>query len=211
MRLSRLLSSVTKTMSTDKRLHVRGSASTTGDWPGSRVAGDMTHHVAAANHAPLYGSRFAQVLPFHAPGLAPAQLLDGRWCHIRPSGEPLAGRYLRTFGFYGERAAVTVRLLARCPRELRWRATLIDAAARCAQLSRGVWCHITADGERAYERTWAWCGNFQGGRAVVRADDGAGGRPAYRHILPDGTLLSSSSYAYAGDFREVGSPLCACR
>ena len=55
----------------------------------------------------------------------------------------------------------------------------------------------------AYERTWAWCGNFQGGRCVVRADNGFGGKPAYRHILSDGTLLSNESYAYAGDFREV--------
>ena len=86
----------------------RGLASGTRGWRGSRVSGDKTHHVAAEDHAPLYGARFWQVLPFHAPGLAPAQLLDGRWVHIRPSGTPLAGHFLRTFGFYCERAAVTV-------------------------------------------------------------------------------------------------------
>jgi len=64
-----------------------------------------------------------------------------------------------------------------------------------------VWRHIQPDGQPAYERTWAWAGNFQGGRAAVRCD-GAGSPPRYAHILPDGALLSEATYAYAGDFRE---------
>lgn len=66
-----------------------------------------------------------------------------------------------------------------------------------------MWRHSRPDGQPAYERTWAWAGNFQGGRAVVRCDGaGAGSPPRYTHILPDGALLSEASYAYAGDFRE---------
>ncbi len=87
-------------------------------WHASRVAPDGTHHVSGAAGTALYAQRFACVLPFHALGLAPAQLLrdagggrgGGTWCHIRASGEPLdAQRYQRTFGFYEDRAAVTVR------------------------------------------------------------------------------------------------------
>ena len=106
--LDRVAKATRAKVSTSPQL-LQGFASGTSSWRGSRVAGDKTHHVSAEDHAPLYDARFAEVLPFHAPGLAPVQLLDGRWCHIRPSGEPLAGRYLRTFGFYCERAAVTVR------------------------------------------------------------------------------------------------------
>lgn len=62
----------------------------------------------------------------------------------------------------------------------------------------------------AYDRTWAWCGNFQAGRCVVRHDDGPGGSPRYRHILADGTLLSRESYVYAGDFREVRQRRRSC-
>jgi hypothetical protein len=72
-----------------------------------------------------------------------------------------------------------------------------------------VWRHIKPDGQPAYARTWAWCGNFQGGRAVVRAPPEEGDvtqrveHPRYQHILHDGALLSDAMYAYAGDFREV--------
>jgi hypothetical protein len=104
----RLLSRAAATACADG-LQLHGLAPSAGSWRESRVAADKTHHVSAAERVPLYAARFVQVLPFHAPGLAPAQLLDGRWSHIRPSGEPLAGRFLRTFGVYGERAAVTVR------------------------------------------------------------------------------------------------------
>ena len=78
-------------------------------WRASRVADDGTHHVDVAG-APLYAARFAAVLPFHAPGLAPAQLSPAMsWCHVTPSGEPLSmQRYQRTFGFYEQRAAVNV-------------------------------------------------------------------------------------------------------
>lgn len=101
-----------------RMLPLRRGASTSardGDaWRASRVADDGTHHVDAAG-TPLYAARFAAVLPFHSPGLAPAQLRPPAtsWCHITPSGEALsAHRYQRTFGFYEQRAAVTVRAAA---------------------------------------------------------------------------------------------------
>lgn len=104
-----LLSRAAATACADS-LHLQGLSPSAGSWRESRVAADRTHHVSAAERVPLYAARFAQVLPFHEPGLAPAQLLDGCWSHIRVSGKPLAGRFLRTFGFYGGgRAAVTVR------------------------------------------------------------------------------------------------------
>ena len=74
------------------------------------------------------------------------------------------------------------------------------------QVLPGAWRHIKPDGQPAYDRTWAWCGNFQGGCAVVRAEEGGVAppeAPRYQHIFPDGVLLSDAMYAYAGDFREA--------
>ena len=109
MRATRQLLSRAATTARDESFRLRGASSSAESWRESRVAADKTHHVWAAERVPLYAARFAQVLPFHAPGLAPAEMLDSRWSHIRASGQPLAGRFLRTFGFYEERAAVTVR------------------------------------------------------------------------------------------------------
>jgi hypothetical protein len=55
-------------------------------------------------------------------------------------------RYLRTFGFYQERAAI--------------------------QAAEG-WLHLQVSGQPLYAERYAWCGNFQEGRCPVRRFDGA--------------------------------------
>ena len=127
------------------------------DWKGSRPAPEGTHHVKADGSA-LYHARFHEVLKFHAPGLAPVQDPSGGY-HITPDGQPAyRERYLRTFGFYEDRAAVH---------------------------SREGWFHIIPDGPALYPERYAWCGNFQGGRCPVRLPDDryfhltALGTPAY--------------------------------
>ena len=74
------------------------------DWQTSKVSPDRTHHTDA-NGAPFYTFRFHSVLPFHAPGLAPAENDEGAF-HIGPDGKPAyPQRHRRTFGFYQGRAA----------------------------------------------------------------------------------------------------------
>jgi hypothetical protein len=62
--------------------------------------------------------------------------------------------------------------------------------------------HIASDGQPAYIGAYfAWCGNFQSGRCVVRLQ--GDGPPRFAHIKPNGTVLGGGPYAYVGDFREV--------
>jgi len=68
------------------------------------IADDKSCHVF--ENKPLYTKRFLEVLKFHPPGLAAVLDKTGAY-HIDLSGEAVyAQRYLRTFGFYNERAAV---------------------------------------------------------------------------------------------------------
>ena len=127
-----------------------------GDWRDYLVSPDGSHHVCPSG--PAYPARFLEVLKFHAPGLAPVRDASGA-CHITPDGQPAyRGRYLRTFGFYEDRAAVQ---------------------------SGDGWLHILPDGRPLYRERYAWCGNFQEGRCPVRDGSGqyfhiaADGSPAY--------------------------------
>lgn len=138
------------------------------DWRRTRVSADRTHHTLDGE--PLYEARFREVLKYHAPGLAPALGNDGA-THINLSGVPAyRERHARTFGFYEGLAAVD---------------------------SGSGWFHVHPDGRRAYEVTWAWCGNFQGGRCTVRREEGR-----YLHVDPLGAPLSDRTWRYAGDFRD---------
>lgn len=116
---------------------------TGGDWRDSVVSEEGTHHLVDGE--PMYAARFAEVLKFHAPGLAPARDVSGMY-HIDGAGEPAyARRFRRTFGFYEGLAAV-------------------DAG--------DTWHHVSRDGNPAYAERWSWCGNFQGGRCTVRDASG---------------------------------------
>jgi len=73
-------------------------------WTKTQIADSGTHHTL--NNKPLYAARFQTVQKFHAPGLAPVQDDSGAY-HIDITGNPVyPSRYLRTFGFYEDKAAV---------------------------------------------------------------------------------------------------------
>ncbi|MBL72479.1 MAG: hypothetical protein CMB41_04915 [Euryarchaeota archaeon] len=128
-----------------------------------------TFHISSEGEG-IYTMRFDWVLPFHEPSLAPVGDDTGAY-HIHLDGKPAyEQRFDRTFGFYGGFAAV---------------------------IFEGTWFHITADGKRAYPKSWNWCGNFQQNRCTVRTADGH-----YHHIRPDGSMLNGGPHSYAGDFRE---------
>ena len=147
------------------------------DWQSSKVAAAGTHHIEtrSGRGEALYEPRFESVLPFHSPGLAPVRLaISGGWRFIDVAGRPVSRIYSRAFGFYDSRAAV-----------------VID----------GDWHHVNTNCERAYPASWAWCGNMQSGRSVVRLRDTLW--PRYCHINRCGQPLPRTGhYAYAGDFRE---------
>ena len=137
-------------------------------WQASVVAPCRTHHLIAGR--PAYSARFDEVLAFHEPGLAPV-LREGHAWHVTLDGSPAYRRdFIRTFGFYESAATV---------------------------VAADGWSHILPDGDDAYPRRFAWCGNFQERRCAVRELDGA-----YRHILTTGQAAYSATWGYAGDYRD---------
>jgi hypothetical protein len=126
------------------------------DWRVAQVARERTHHTVGGSAA--YQARYRDVLEFRDPGLAPAIADDGA-THIDISGRPAyPRRFLRTFGFYEGRAAVS---------------------------AADGWSHILPDGTQLYDAGHEWCGNYQGGRCTVREHGGRylhlrpDGQPAY--------------------------------
>ncbi len=107
------------------------------------VSSDGTYHVFDGR--PLYSRRFQWVQMFHPPGLAAAGDSTGAF-HIRLDGEPAyERRFVRSFGFYQDRAAVQ---------------------------TSGGWGHIDPSGSFVYPARFEWVGNFQEGLCTVRTSDG---------------------------------------
>jgi hypothetical protein len=112
-------------------------------WQDLQIAPDRTHHLLGERAA--YVARFDEVLKFHAPGLAPVRDASGAY-HISATGRAAySQRYLRTFGFYQDRATV--------------------------QATDG-WFHILPDGAPLYGQRYDWCGNYQEELCTVRARGG---------------------------------------
>ena len=138
------------------------------NWRGTSVSPSGTHHVREGK--PFYAERFDEVLKFHEPGLAAVRREGCAW-HIRSDGEPAYDRrFDRTFGFYEGFAAVA---------------------------APDGWRHVRPDGTDLYGTRYAWCGNFQDGRCVVREPGGA-----YLHLTAEGVAAYDGRWRYAGDFRD---------
>ena len=87
---------------------------------------------------------FVEVMKFHAPGIAPVADKIG-WFHINSDGQAIyESRYIRTFGFYCNRAAI-------------W--------------SKNGWFHINEFGIPVYSERYSWCGNFQSDICPVRDEN----------------------------------------
>lgn len=164
------------------------------DWTTTRVAPDRTHHLR--DGAPLYPTRFTEVLSFHAPGLAAARDASGAF-HIDTAGRAAyARRYLRTFGFYEGLAAV--------------------------ESEEGAF-HLRPDGTVLPGERSAWCGNFQDGRCTVRGQDGRyfhigreggavyGERYAYAGDYREGSAVVQESSGLHLHLDRNGRPLNARR
>lgn len=103
------------------------------------ISADETHHLV--DNIPLYEQRFLKVLKFHSPGLAPVLSQQGAY-HIDLKGKAnYEKRFVSTFGFYDNLAAVEDEM---------------------------GWYHIHPDGTPAYTQRYSWCGNFQHKVCVVK-------------------------------------------
>ncbi len=164
-------------------------------WNDTTVSKDKTYHIYKNN--PLYSQRFKEVLKFHHPGLAPVVDSSGAY-HINMDGSPAyKERFLRTFGYYEERAAVSS--------DMGWYHILSDGKPlypqrysfcgnyqyqRCVvRDNANRYFHINLKGERVYESNYCYVGDFKDDYAVVRLPSGR-----CKHIDTHGNFLNNKSF-----------------
>ena len=159
-------------------------------WQRATVAHSRTHHVR--DGAPLYPTRFDDVLSFHEPGLAAVRSGTEAF-HVRVDGSAAyARRFLRTFGFY-EGIATVVSSDG-------WHHIRPDGSDLSSE--RFAWCgnyqeqlctvrttrdryvHIDRAGRAVHDVEWRYAGDFREGAAVVQGDDGLS-----THVNREGDLL----------------------
>jgi hypothetical protein len=142
------------------------------------ISGDRTHHLIDGQ--PFYPQRYAWVLNFHSPGIAAAGDGTGAF-HIGLDGKPAyLARFLRTFGFYDDRAAIHSGTgwghinesgLPVYPPLFGWVGNF--QRKRCAVRTTSLlYYHILANGSPAYEERYSFVGDYREGSAVVQRTDG---------------------------------------
>ncbi len=109
------------------------------NWKTIKTSADNTQFIF--NGKPIFNKTFIEVLKYHEPGIAPVKDSTGSY-HIDSKGNELYHqRYVRTFGYYCNRAAV---------------------------IDYNDWFHINEFGERIYYDSYSWAGNFQESLCSVR-------------------------------------------
>lgn len=138
------------------------------NWQEIKVSADNTHFLFDGK--PIFDKVFIEVLKFHSPGLAPVLDSSGAY-HIDINGNELyKNRYTRTFGFYCYRASV---------------------------VENNLWFHINEKGERVYQNSFLWTGNYQENVCTVRNEQNQ-----YFHIDLNGNRIYKDNFIYAGDYKD---------
>lgn len=134
---------------------------------------DETHHVIGDK--PLYAKRYYKVLSFHN-GIAPVYELVNKKdkllkaFFIDTNNKKLFMReFQKAFGFYEGLACVS---------------------------DESGFYHILENGKDAYNKRFAWCGNFVEGACVVK-----NGKGKYFHIDIFGNPLYEYKFEYVGDYK----------
>ncbi|MFX0066758.1 MAG: WG repeat-containing protein [Candidatus Hermodarchaeota archaeon] len=163
-------------------------------WKELRVSEDGTHHTLAGK--PAYSKRFITVLKFHKPGLAPAEDHTGSF-HILPDGTPAyEERFLRTFGFYFDRAAVITKNgwthinpqgTIIYPARYDWVGNFQDKV--CTVRLKDQYFHIDQNGKLLYPEKYLYAGDFRNGIAVIRKQNGK-----TAHIYKDGSFVHGKKF-----------------
>jgi hypothetical protein len=173
------------------------------NWQKIKVSADGTHFVL--DGTPVFGKRFTEVLKFHAPGLAPVLDATGAY-HINTTGNPFYNeRYLRTFGYYCNRAAVvstkgwlhlTETGAPAYSHRYAWVGNFQENLCPVRN-HQNQYFHIDLTGQPLSSDTYIYCGDFKDGIACVKTANGM-----YRHITAMGTLLNGLEFADLGIFHK---------
>ena len=165
------------------------------NWKETRVALEGTHHIYYDGE-PAYEKRFQEVLTFHSPGVAPVKDESGAY-HIQSDLSPLySERYLRTFGYYHDLAAVEstdgifhidISGNPITKERFRWAGNFQEGL--CTVESSEGFYHIKSNGDELYPSRYLYAGDYSGGIAVVMHEDGLNS-----HIKSDGSFLHDKRY-----------------
>jgi len=164
---------------------------------------DETHHLY--NSIPLYDKRFRIVMSFHRPGVAAVLDEPGAY-HIDLTGESIyRKRFLKTFGYYENRAAVMddsgwyhINLEGESLYEGRYKWVGNFQEERCVVRDKeGNYFHIKTDGNSAYNEQYNYVGDFKYGIAVVYDNDGQA-----KHIDKDGNEVHKKKFKELGVFHK---------
>lgn len=173
------------------------------NWQSIKVSADNTHFLFKGNQ--LFEKNFIEVLKFHSPGIASVLDNTGAY-HINSKGEPIyPARYTRTFGFYCNRAAVSMNE--------KW--FHINELGKQAYQNFFLWVgnfqenlcpvrdynnkyfHINLDGHKVYSETFIYAGDFKDGLACVKTSGGF-----YRHIDTSGKYINKIDFLDLGIFHK---------
>jgi len=159
------------------------------------IAKDQTHHLYQGK--PLYFQKFIWVLKFRPPGLAPVGDKKGAY-HITPEGIPAyKQRYIRTFGYYYDRAAVVTNKgwthidqkgCITYNERYAWVGNYQDSCCTVRN-SRGYYSHIDLYGKQLYPEHHLYAGDFRDGIAVVRLKN-----RFCTHINPEGSHIHKKEF-----------------
>lgn len=173
------------------------------NWKDIKVSEDNTHFLFDGKQ--IFGKTFIEVLKFHSPGIAPVKDNSGAY-HVDINGNELyKNRYLRTFGFYCNRASVI--------NDNRW--FHINEKGNKVYTDYYLWTgnyqenictvrntenqyfHIDLSGNRIYADNYVYAGDYKDGIACVKSQDGF-----YRHIDKRGYFINNKSFLDLGIFHK---------
>ncbi len=173
------------------------------NWKNIQVSNDCTHFTF--DEKPIFDRTFIEVLKFHSPGLAPVIDNSGAY-HIDTSGNQLySNRYLRTFGFYCNRASVIdgnrwFHINEKGDKvysaSYLWAGNYQENICTVRN-DNNQYFHIDLNGNRIYENNHVYAGDYKGGIACIKSQDGF-----YRHIDNKGKYINNKSFLDLGIFHK---------
>jgi hypothetical protein len=173
------------------------------NWQEIMVSSDQTHFLFEGNM--ICNRQFQMVMKFHSPGLAPVRDETGSY-HIDTSGKPLySERYLKTFGYYCNRAAVmlsdkwfhlTEKGNRAYPDDYAWTGNYQEDLCTVRDFNNNFF-HIDKEGRRVYDSIFLYCGDFKDGYACVRQSN-----RLFRHIDRNGIFIYDSEFIDLGVFHK---------
>jgi hypothetical protein len=173
------------------------------NWQDIKVSADNTHFLFEGK--PIFNKHFMEVLKLHSPGLAPVQDETGAY-HIDTSGVQLyAYKYLRTFGYYCNRAAVikndkwfhlTENGTSAYQQFFAWTGNYQENLCSVRDINNSYF-HIDLNGEQIYSQTFLYAGDYKDGFACVKTASGY-----YKHIDTKGNYLNNIEFEDLGIFHK---------